>query len=155
MATPPEGMTVVLADESNLHKWHVSMAGPQGTVYAGGTFGVTVDLPVDYPFKAPVVKFSTRIYHPNITNDSLGNICLGLLKSENWKPSTKMSAVLESVRGLLLEPAPDDPLEARIADEFKSNRKEFEKNAKMYVGRYAKGPAVFSVEKEKEKKGGK
>lgn len=36
------------------------------------------------------------------------------------------------------EPQPDDPLEARIAHEYKNDRKEFEKNARAYVQRYAK-----------------
>lgn len=31
---------------------------------------------------------TTRIYHPNVTDD--GAICMGLLKSEAWKPSTKI-----------------------------------------------------------------
>jgi ubiquitin-protein ligase len=137
-------MTISLASESDLHTWHVVLVGPPNTVYAGGNFAITVELPKDYPFKAPVVKFTTRIYHPNITNDSLGNICLGILKSENWKPASKLSAVLEAVRGLLVEPQPDDPLEARIADEYKNNRKEFEKVAKQYVTRYANGAAAFS-----------
>ncbi|OHE94466.1 ubiquitin-conjugating enzyme [Colletotrichum orchidophilum] len=143
--TPPTGMTIALARDSDLHAWHVSLTGPENTPYAGGTFAVLVDLPKDYPFKAPVVKFATRIYHPNITNDASGNICLGMLKSENWKPATKLAAVLEAVRSLLIEPLPDDPLEARIADEFKNNRVEFDKNAKQYVTRYAKGPASFTA----------
>ncbi|KAH8895844.1 ubiquitin-conjugating enzyme [Thozetella sp. PMI_491] len=140
---PPSGMTVALAEESDLHKWHVTLAGPADSAYAEGTFGVIVQLPTDYPFKAPQITFSTRIYHPNVTNDSMGNICLGLLKAENWKPSSRLAVVLEAVRSLLVEPNPDDPLEARIADEYRSDRKEFEKNARQYVARYAKGKPRF------------
>jgi ubiquitin-conjugating enzyme E2 D/E len=132
--------------------------GPDGTVYAGGKFGLVIALPVEYPFKAPTVTFATRIYHPNVTNDSLGNICLGLLKPENWKPSTKLASVLESVRSLLVEPLPDDPLEARIADEYRNDRKEFDKNARAYVARYAKSAVKFDAlaaaakQEEEEKK---
>jgi ubiquitin-conjugating enzyme E2 D/E len=102
-----------------------------------------VSLPTDYPFKAPTITFATRIYHPNVTNDNLGNICLPLLKPENWKPSTRLLSVLEALRQLLVEPLPDDPLEARIADEYRSERKEFEKTARNYVQRYAKGTPKF------------
>jgi len=119
------------------------MRGPPSSPYAGGAFGLILTLPADYPFKAPHVKFLTRIYHPNVTNDSMGNICLGVLKSENWKPATKLVAVLEAVRALLVEPMPDDPLEARIAEEYVRERKEFEKNARQYVERYAKGAVRF------------
>ncbi|KAK3898389.1 ubiquitin-conjugating enzyme/RWD-like protein, partial [Staphylotrichum tortipilum] len=144
-SNPPAGVTVTIPDDSDLHKWHVVLDGPDNTAYAGGKFGVVVTLPVEYPFKAPRVSFATRIYHPNVTNDSLGNICLGVLKAENWKPSTRLAGVLEAVRGLLVEPMPDDPVEARIADEYRSDRKEFEKNARAYVQRYAKGPVKFDA----------
>lgn len=143
MANPPAGMTVKLARESDIHKWHVTMAGPPGTAYAGGTFGLVVNLPTDYPFKPPVVTFATRIYHPNVTNDSQGGICLGALKPENWKPASRMLGVLEAVRALLVEPQPDDPLESRIADEYRRERPEFEKTARAYVNRYAKGSVRF------------
>ncbi|KAK1755457.1 ubiquitin-conjugating enzyme/RWD-like protein [Echria macrotheca] len=143
--TPPTGMSIHLANESDLHKWHVTLEGPAGSVYAGGRFGLIITLPTDYPFKAPDVRFATRIYHPNVTNDNQGGICLGLLKSGNWKPSTRLLSVLEAIRGLLAEPQPDDPLEARIAHEYQNDRKEFEKNARSYVNHYAKGPVKFDV----------
>ncbi|KAI1190467.1 ubiquitin-conjugating enzyme [Nemania serpens] len=139
MDSPPAGMTISLPSESDLRRWDVTLSGPPGTPYAGGTYSVTVTLPPDYPFRAPQVSFATRVYHPNVTNDSLGNICLGLLKPENWKPASRLRAVLEAVRQLLVEPNPDDPLEPRIADEFRSNRPEFDKNVRSYVARYAKG----------------
>lgn len=41
---------------------------------------------------------TTRIYHPNVTDD--GAICMGLLKSEAWKPSTKIEqSELDSAEG--------------------------------------------------------
>ncbi|KAJ4308107.1 hypothetical protein N0V84_012294, partial [Fusarium piperis] len=91
----------------------------------------------------PVVKFSTRIYHPNVTNDSLGNICLGLLKPDAWKPSTKIRAVLEALANLLEEPQLDSPLEERIAQQYQSEREAFDKTAKQHVERYAMGEPVF------------
>ncbi|KAH9990269.1 ubiquitin-conjugating enzyme [Xylariaceae sp. FL0662B] len=137
--TPPPGMTVTLPSESNLRAWKITLLGPANTAYAGGVFTLTLTLPADYPFKAPAVQFNTRIYHPNVTNDAEGNICLGLLKPENWKPASRLRGVLDAVRQLLVEPNPDDPLEPRIADEFRSERDLFEKNARSYVSRYAMG----------------
>ncbi|KAK7748688.1 hypothetical protein SLS53_000710 [Cytospora paraplurivora] len=145
ITNPPPGMTIHLPEESNLHKWHVVLQGPPSTPYSAGQFGLQVTLPPEYPFKAPAVTFTTRIYHPNVTNDSAGNICIGQLKPENWKPAGKMAAVLEAVRQLLVEPNPDDPLEARIADEYRSERPLFEKTAKEYVQRYARGAPKFDV----------
>lgn len=136
---------MTLPNEADLHKWHVTIDGPEATAYAGGRFGLVVTLPPEYPFKAPTVTFATRIYHPNVTNDNAGSICLALLKAENWKPSTRLAGVLEAVRALLLEPQPDDPLEARIADEYRNERREFEKNARAYTLRYARGPVKFDA----------
>jgi len=134
---PPAGFTITLPDSGSLHTWHVVHQPLPSSPYHPGTFGLILTLPVDYPFKPPVLRFATRIYHPNVTNDSLGNICLGALKAENWKPSTKIAAVLEAVRSLLEEPQPDDPLEERIAEEYRSNREEWRKNVKTYVDKYA------------------
>ncbi|KAK0715062.1 ubiquitin-conjugating enzyme/RWD-like protein [Lasiosphaeris hirsuta] len=139
----PAGMSIALANDSDVHKWHVTLDGPAESVYSGGKFGLVVTLPPEYPFKAPVVTFATRIYHPNVTNDNVGSICLGLLKPENWKPASKLLGVLEAVRLLLVEPQPDDPLESRIADEYRRDRAEFDKNARAYVQRYAKGLVKF------------
>ncbi|KAK6958444.1 hypothetical protein Daesc_001245 [Daldinia eschscholtzii] len=134
---PPVGMMITLPSETDLYHWSVTLAGPPASVYSGGTFTLSVNLPRDYPFKAPQVTFVTRIYHPNVTNDSVGSICLSILKPENWKPASRVRAVLDSIRQLLVEPNPDDPLEPRIAEEFKNNPREFEKNARAYVARYA------------------
>ncbi|KAI0139907.1 ubiquitin-conjugating enzyme [Hypoxylon sp. NC0597] len=138
MKSPPQGMTIT-PSETDIHTWTATLAGPPGTVYAGGTFVLSIVLPQDYPFKAPQVTFNTRIYHPNVTNDSAGSICLGMLKPENWKPASKINAVLDAVRQLLIEPNPDDPLEPRIADEYKNSPREFEKTARSYVTKYAQG----------------
>ncbi|KAI0485332.1 ubiquitin-conjugating enzyme [Xylariaceae sp. FL0804] len=138
MSTPPTGITVTLPSEADLRRWDVSLAGPAGTPYAGGTWRLEVTLPADYPFKAPALRFATRIYHPNVTNDAAGGVCLAALKPENWKPASRVRGVLEAVRQLLVEPNPDDPLEARIADEFRQSRADFDKNAKSYVAQYAK-----------------
>ena len=39
----------------------------------------------EYPFKPPVVKFKTKIFHPNVDDD--GSICVAILKPDAWKPA--------------------------------------------------------------------
>lgn len=62
---------------------------------------------------------------------------MSMLKPENWKPASKLGAVLEALRQLLLEPNPDDPLEERIANEYLHERAQFDKTAAEYTKRYA------------------
>ncbi|RGP70852.1 ubiquitin-conjugating enzyme e2 d e [Fusarium longipes] len=138
-----EGFSVSLPPNESIHTWHVTMSAPESTVYHPGKFGILLTLPTDYPFKPPVVKFVTRIYHPNITNDNLGNVCLGLLKPDAWKPSTKLVSVLEALRNLLEEPQLDSPLEERIAQQYQNDRPAFDQAAKQHVQKYAMDPPVF------------
>ncbi|KAF7558591.1 hypothetical protein G7046_g5552 [Stylonectria norvegica] len=141
---PPEGFTVTLPPSADIHRWHITLSPLEPSPYSGGTFGLVLTLPHEYPFKPPHINFVTRIYHPNVTDDAKGNVCLGLLKPENWKPSTKVRAVLEAVRNLLVEPQPDDPLEERIANEFRRDRPTWEANVRASVDLHAKGEVNFS-----------
>lgn len=66
-------------------------------------------------------------------------MCIGILKADAWKPSSKIMSVLTATQQLLAEPVPDDALEAAIAEKFKSDRKEFNQEAKKYTKQYATG----------------
>ncbi|KAF4552259.1 Ubiquitin-conjugating enzyme-like protein 4 [Elsinoe fawcettii] len=136
--TPLEGTTVTLPDEENIHLWLITLTAPSTSVYTGGTFKIEVSLPKDYPFKPPVLSFKTKIYHPNVSNDDKGSICLGMLRSDQWKPPNKIVDVLKLVKTILAEPQPDDAVEAGIADQYKRDFKAFEKVAKEWVAKYAK-----------------
>ena len=61
-------------DDGNLYHWTGLIAGPEGTVWEGGLFDITLDFSNDYPAKAPSIRFVTKMFHPNIYND--GKICL-------------------------------------------------------------------------------
>lgn len=64
-------------------------------------------------------------------------MCLGMLKSDEWKPPNKIADVLRLVRTVLAAPQPDDAVEAGVAEEFKNNPAAFEKTAKLWVRQYA------------------
>ena len=65
-------------------------------------------------------------------------MCLGMLKQEEWKPSSKIAGVLDFARQLLVEPAPEDAVEGNIAELYNRDRKAFEKQAREWTGRYAR-----------------
>jgi len=67
-------------------------------VYEDLTFKLSLEFPHSYPFCAPVVKFITSIFHPNV--DQFGNICLDILK-EKWSALYDVRSILLSIQSLL------------------------------------------------------
>ena len=45
---------------------HIFAQGPEGTPFEGGIFELALTVPESYPLAAPIVRFKTRIFHPNI-----------------------------------------------------------------------------------------
>lgn len=103
----------------------------------GGHFVLNLTLPKDYPFKPPILNFATKIYHPNVSNDGKGSMCLGILRPDEWKPPNRILSVLQMVQNILKEPLPDDAVEPSIADQYKTDYKAFEKTAKDWVKKFA------------------
>lgn len=65
-------------------------------------------------------------------------MCLGLLKGDQWKPSSRIVNVLEAALQVLAEPAPEDAVEAGAAELYRRDRGEFERVAREWTRRYAK-----------------
>lgn len=59
-----------------------SFPGPPGTPYEGGTYNVDIKIPTDYPFRPPVMKFETRVWHPNVSSQTVSEIAC---RSEDHK----------------------------------------------------------------------
>jgi ubiquitin-conjugating enzyme E2 D/E len=119
---------------SDLYKWVATIVGPSDSPYQGGLFFLQVHFTPDYPFKPPKVRFTTKIYHPNINNE--GGICLDILKDQ-WAPSLTVGKILLSISSLLTDPNPDDPLVPEIAQLYKSNRQAYEEMARSWTNQYA------------------
>ncbi len=118
----------------DIYNWDATLMGPTGSVYEGGVFQLSIIFPSNYPFKAPKIKFVTRIYHPNI--NSAGGICLDVLKDQ-WSPALTISKVLLSICSLLDDPNPDDPLVPDIADQYVNNRLAYDMTARDWTATYA------------------
>ena len=94
----------------DLFKWKATIMGPEGSPYHGGVFFHTIQFPTDCttppphppptcarvtpalafadPFKPPKVRFTTKVFHPNISSE--GGICLDILKDQ-WSPALTIS----------------------------------------------------------------
>jgi len=118
----------------NLYKWKVTVVGPDKTPYEKGFFQIELEIPTEYPFKPPKLKFVTKIYHPNVKSD--GGFCTPIL-AEEWSPQLKLSDVLKEVDKVLRDPNPDNPLEPDIANQYKTDKKAFIKAATEHTKKYA------------------
>eukprot|EP01090_Pellita_catalonica_P012819 TRINITY_DN2878_c0_g1_i1.p1 TRINITY_DN2878_c0_g1~~TRINITY_DN2878_c0_g1_i1.p1 ORF type:complete len:159 (-),score=24.90 TRINITY_DN2878_c0_g1_i1:50-526(-) len=96
----------------NFFSWVGTIHGPEGTVYEGLSYKLSLKFTLDYPFKAPTVKFETPCFHPNV--DEEGTICLDILK-EKWSAIQSISTILLSIQSLLGEPNNDSPLNTYAA----------------------------------------
>ena len=130
---PPTNCSAAPID-GDIYKWEAVIYGSTGSVYEGGIFNLMIEFPQNYPFKPPKVKFTTKIYHPNINLG--GGICLDILK-DNWSPALTISKVLISICSLLTDPNPDDPLVPEIADIYVKNRLQYDLTAREWTNYYA------------------
>jgi ubiquitin-conjugating enzyme E2 D/E len=130
---PLDGITAE-PEADNLLVWKCSVKGSPDSPYKNGTFHFKIELPMNFPFKAPSVTFLTKIYHPGINEE--GHICVPILRDE-WKPSVTLSTVLVVIQEKVNNPSPDDPFEPEIAALLKNDKAKFLATAKEYTKKYA------------------
>ncbi|KAI2622793.1 ubiquitin-conjugating enzyme/RWD-like protein [Hypomontagnella submonticulosa] len=119
-------------DLTHLKAW---IPGPPGTPYEGGQFVVDVRIPSEYPFRPPVMKFDTKVWHPNISSQT-GAICLDTLSSA-WSPVLTIKSTLLSLQGLFESPEPKDPQDAEVAKMMLTDREAFNNKAHEWAVRHA------------------
>lgn len=129
------GVTIDMAEDDDLSHLKGTFLGPPGTPYEGGLFEVDIKIPVEYPFKPPIMKFDTRIYHPNISSQT-GAICLDILK-DAWTPILTLKSSLISLQSLLQSPEPTDPQDAQVAKLYLTDPKKFAETAANWTKIYA------------------
>jgi ubiquitin-conjugating enzyme (huntingtin interacting protein 2) len=130
------GVNAKPVTEGNLRHLIGTIKGPEGSVYDGGVFEVDIVVPASYPFQPPVMKFLTKIWHPNISSQT-GAICLDILKDQ-WSPALTIKTALLSLQALLCSPEPGDPQDAQVAKMYKTARAEFDRTARFWTESYAK-----------------
>ena len=116
-----------------------TLMGPVGSAYEGGLFQLNFTFKAAYPFKPPVVRFTTRVYHPNITQD--GQLSIAIL-CDQWSPALRQSNIVNSLYELLLAPSPNDAMDPNIGHEYLHDRARFEERARQATVEYAGGAAA-------------
>eukprot|EP01083_Nonionella_stella_P064100 166778_1 len=134
MKNPSDGVEISLPEEDNIHRWDVQLSGPQDSPYSKGKFDLSFEFPATYPFKPPIIRFTTKIYHPNINKE--GEICAAVLYEE-WGPTLNVEHCISVLLNMMKEPNPDSPLDEEIAKLLREKPKEFDKNAKQWTKQYA------------------
>lgn len=126
------GLTRSTDVEDSLH-WVAHIRGPQGSVYAQGTYDINIDFPENYPRDAPRLTFITPLFHPNVSTD--GNLRLAEFDQSQWSPAITIRTILISLQVMLSDP---NLLEGCILNEeaaalYLRNPEEFKKRAGQWT----------------------
>lgn len=65
------GVFAYPSDGVTLKSLRGTFPAPPDTPYAGGTYEVDIQIPDTYPFKSPTMKFVTKIWHPNVSSQTV------------------------------------------------------------------------------------
>ncbi|CAB3257075.1 unnamed protein product [Arctia plantaginis] len=130
---PPEGIAATPLDAKCCH-WQASVTGPVGSPYEGGVFYLYIQVPYAYPMSPPVVRFLTRILHPNISRH--GDVGIDSVH-HNWSLALTISKVLISIQSLLTDPYTAVCMEPELGEMYVRDRQRFETLARNWTWRYA------------------
>jgi ubiquitin-protein ligase len=109
----------------------VEMFNTPAPIWRGGKMEIKYShkfilmIPDDYPFRKPMVRWQTNIFHPNIMHPKNGGfVCTNLLTRWNFKSNLKM--FIKGIESLLANPNPQSPFEtpscSRAAEYFRENK---------------------------------
>ena len=120
--------------EDNILLWDAVICGPFDTPFDGGKFKLTIQFSEDHPYKPPVIKFVSKMFHPNIFERD-GKVNLDILSIRNWTPALTVSSLLISIQSLLDDPNPHESANRIAGDLFLTNKPEYLKEVRKCVER--------------------
>mmetsp|Transcript_34723 Transcript_34723/g.81410 ORF Transcript_34723/g.81410 Transcript_34723/m.81410 type:complete len:156 (+) Transcript_34723:51-518(+) len=118
----PEGASAAPMSEDNIFLWNATIFGPADTPWEGGIFSLRMTFCDQYPDKPPKVRFTTKVFHPNVYQD--GTLCLDIIQNK-WSPSYTVSSVLTSIQSLLTDPNCGSPANPEAAELYLQDKKTY------------------------------
>jgi len=107
----------------------ICLTGPEGTPYSQGLWHIRLDIPVEYPSSPPTATFKTRIFHPNVAEET-GAVCLETLKRD-WDPKLTLKDILITISCLLIQPNPDSALNQKAGALIQEDYDAFARQARL------------------------
>lgn len=132
------GVIAVPTSNDNLSLLTGTFPAPPDTPYEGGVYDIEIRIPNEYPFKSPMMRFKTKIWHPNVSSQT-GAICLDTL-STAWSPVQTIKTALLSLRMLLEFPNPKDPQDHEVAKMMLADPEACARKAQAWAIQYAGAP---------------
>ncbi|DBA05263.1 TPA: hypothetical protein N0F65_007425 [Lagenidium giganteum] len=108
----------------------ISIAEVQGP-YANGDFTFFVEIPKTYPFHAPVVTCTTRVWHPNVDLET-GRVMMPIL-GQDWRPVLSINTVLLGLQLIFLEPGIQYAMNKQAAELLLSDPIEFRRQVQAIL----------------------
>jgi ubiquitin-conjugating enzyme E2 G1 len=126
-------------DNSDIFKWSFCIFGPKDSSYSGGAYKGILSIPKEYPHKPPQVKFTTKLFHPNVYTD--GKLCISILhegidttgyenKLERWSPLNNIRTIFISIISLLYDPNAESAANIDAAKLWRENKDAYNKRIK-------------------------
>ncbi len=130
LRNPVDGISAGLVDD-DIFRWELMIMGPSDTFYEGGLFKAQLTFTKEYPLRPPKMKFTSPMWHPNISKD--GDVCISILHepgednfgyetaAERWNPVHTVETIIISVISMLSEGNDESPANLDAAIEWRND----------------------------------
>lgn len=125
----PEGITVNIPKDGNLSTIQARIEGPPGTPYAEALFHLYLTIPSNFPTQPPKAYFTTKIFHPNVSET--GEVCVNTLKRDWDSQKWSIRHILQIIRCLLIAPFPESALNQEAGKLFMESYEDFAREARI------------------------